>query len=373
MLYIHIPYCHQKCTYCAFYSTPSHKGREEYAEAVCRELELRKEELQHPIKTLYLGGGTPTLLDCGQLEMIAQKIKSLFDISQLKEASIEANPEDLDPERLKKLADMQLFNRLSIGVQSFHDSQLRLLNRRHTGQDAIKAVENAHEAGFRNISIDLIYGQPGQDLSDWQEDLYCLAQLGSRVTHLSCYALMLEPGTILHRQIASGRLQLPDEDQVLQEYHILQDWCKTHGFKQYEISSYCRDGFHSRHNSRYWNRTPYTGIGAAAHSFDGKMRRWNVADIQRYMLSVSNGDTEYGSEMLSPEDAFNEYIMTSLRTTAGIDLQMLQREWPQHTDILQNKIKKFVENGLLTLCDNHIKPTYEGLLHADGMAAELFI
>ncbi len=373
MLYIHIPYCHRKCTYCAFYSTPTKAGKDEYVQALCSELHQRRSELNHPIRTIYFGGGTPTILTPTQLQTLVTYIRTHFDLSQIEEVTIEANPEDLTPENLRQLARLQFFNRISIGVQSFQDTQLRLLNRSHTARQAINAISCAYESGFGNISIDLIYGQPRQTLADWAHDLETLRQLGSRVKHLSAYALTLEPGTMLHTQLKKGLIELPPEELVMQQYDHLQQSAHELGYHQYEISSYCQSGYHSRHNSRYWDRTPYVGIGAAAHSFDGHSRRWNVSDIRTYIQALNGSSFYYETEQLTPRDAFNEYLMTSLRTTAGISLAYISATWPQYLSYLQQKSRKYLQAGHLVSTPTALQPTPQGLLHADGIAADLFL
>lgn len=368
MIYLHIPYCHRKCTYCAFYSTVTAVGRQEYVDALCRELVSRRHCMQHPIRTVYFGGGTPTILTITQLEQIVATIKDNYDCSALEEVTIEANPEDLTRDYLQGLREVGFFNRLSIGVQSFDDTDLRLLNRRHVANQSIEAVCNAREFGFDNISVDLIYGLPNQTLEGWQKNLLQLEHL--EVSHLSAYALTVEEGTMLKRQIEEGRVSMADEDMVVNQYQLLVEWGSAHGFVQYEVSNFSRPGFYSRHNSRYWNRTPYLGIGAAAHSFDGSFRRWNVADVGRYIKSTCAGPIEHEEEELTLKDAHNEYLMTALRTIEGVDKRLVAGPFAPR---LHNDMQKYVAAGLIEETPTHFRPTREGLLHADGMAADLFV
>ena len=370
MLYLHIPYCHHKCTYCAFYSVARGKTIDSYVDAVCREMEQRPGD--HPLLTVYIGGGTPSLLSLPQLRRVVDAIRANYDLSRLCEATIEANPENLTPQYLEGLSAMGFFNRLSVGVQSFSDAGLRLLNRVHDSRQASSALRAATDAGFRNISVDLMFGLPNQTLSDWRHNLDRLAECleGSAVRHLSCYELSVEPGTMLERQIAMGRVRLPDGETVSEQYETLQKWCQQNGFHQYEVSNYCREGFRSLHNSRYWNRTPYIGIGAAAHSFDGKSRRWNDASIDAYIEGASKGMVPHGEETLTERDAFNEYIMTALRTVEGIDKSMVPDKFSEH---VAQRSKGFVDAGLLVDGQGWLRPTEKGLLHADGMAAALFV
>ena len=368
MIYLHIPFCHRKCTYCAFYSAVTGSDKQDYVEALCSELRRRCHEQEHPIRTIYFGGGTPTLLTLSQLQTITEALRTHYDTSQLEEVTIEANPEDLTPAYLHGLRNMHFFNRISIGVQSFRDSDLRLLNRRHDAQQALTAVQNASNAGFDNISIDLIYGLPNQTLADWQQNLRQLDPLP--ISHLSAYALTIEEGTMLYHQVQEGKVTPADEETVIAQYEALTAWANSHGFNQYEISNFCKPGQQAVHNSRYWNRTPYLGVGAAAHSFDGQRRRWNVADIKRYVSSANHGPIDHEEEELGLKEAHNEYLMTALRTTAGIDKRLVASPFAKR---LAQEIQKFVSQGLLTETATHYQPTQQGLLHADGIAAELFV
>ena len=330
-------------------------------------MDARKGEQAHPIKTVYFGGGTPSILPMEQLQRIVDGLHRCFDLSQMEEMTIEANPEDLAPEYLQALVTIG-FNRISIGVQSMDDKMLRMLNRRHTAAQALEAVENAHKAGFSNISVDFIYGLPeGHETSDVRcetaEALTSkLSHLISHVTHISAYSLTVEPGTALAVQVEQGRVVLPGDDEVVRQYHALHDILKTEGFSQYEVSNYARPGFESKHNCRYWDRTPYLGLGPGAHSFDGVCRKWN------------NPDGTVGEETLTDADAYNEMLMTSLRTTDGIAVEMLPEKYKER---LHRMMQPFIDCGWIVYDQSHVSPHYcpttEGLLHADGMAAELFV
>lgn len=368
MIYIHIPYCHRKCTYCAFYSAVTSADKQAYVDALCHELSVRHDEMDKPISTVYLGGGTPSLLTIAQLGQIADTIRQQFDTSSLQEITLECNPEDLTPAFLHQLQGLEFFNRISIGVQSFGDADLRLLNRRHTSDQSIKAILAAADAGFGNVSIDLIYGLPNQSLHDWQHNLDIAAQLP--FTHLSAYALTVEDGTMLHRQLSQGRIATAEEAMVIAHYDALLSWAQHNGLQQYEISNFSRPGFHSKHNSRYWDRTPYLGAGAAAHSFDGTHRRWNIANAEQYINAVKQGNTYYETETLTPQDAHNEYLMTALRTTEGIDKKLLHTTFAAQ---LAQRIQPYIKAGLICDTPTHYRPTHDGLLHADGLAAELFV
>ena len=355
MIYVHVPFCHRKCTYCAFYSKPVLETRgvspavERYVDALLAEMEQRKGEQAHPIKTVYFGGGTPSILPVEQLTRIVEGLRHCFDLSQVEEMTLEANPEDLTPDYLSALRRLG-FNRLSIGVQSLDDKVLHMLNRRHTAAQALASVEEAHAAGFDNISVDFIYGLP--DISTFN------FQLSTLVTHVSAYALTVEPGTALAVQVEQGRVTLPDEDEVVRQYHALRRMLSESGFRQYEVSNYALPGYESKHNSRYWNRTPYLGLGPGAHSFDGRGRRWN------------NPDGTVGEELLSAADAYNELLMTSLRTVRGLPVAAVPESQRER---LHRGMQPYVEYGWITVKHDAYCPTAEGLLHADGMAASLFI
>lgn len=368
MLYLHIPYCHRKCTYCAFYSTVTSEDKQAYVDALCIELKRRKHCMEHPLRTVYFGGGTPTILAVPQLAQIVETIRSNYDVSALEEVTIEANPEDLTPDYLSDLSQLSFFNRISVGVQSFHDDDLHLLNRRHNSRQALESLENTVLAGFTRLSVDLIYGLPNQTTEAWLDNLSHLE--GIPVTHLSAYALTIEDGTMLHQQIGQGRVRPCDEEEQLSHYFALLQWAANHDFHQYEISNFSRPGHRAIHNSRYWNRTPYLGVGAAAHSFDGFHRRWNVADVRRYISSVQSGPIDHEEEELGLKDAHNEYLMTALRTVEGIDKALVA---PPFAARLQHDIQRFVAAGLILETPTHYQPSAAGLLHADGIAAELFM
>ena len=377
MIYIHVPFCHRKCTYCAFFSmavthssttatrrSPSPNLGEEqmarYVDELIEEMERRKDEQSHPIKTVYFGGGTPSILPMEQLARIVEGLYRWFNLSQVEEMTLEANPEDLTPEYLADLRCLG-FNRLSVGVQSLDDQVLRMLNRRHTARQALEAVENAHKAGFENISVDFIYGI--RDLKDFKDlkDLKALKAFKDfidLVTHVSAYALTVEPGTALAVQVEQGRVVLPGEGEVVRQYHAMHRQLTEAGFRQYEVSNYARPGFESKHNSRYWDRTPYLGLGPGAHSFDGCRRRWN------------NPDGTVGEEQLTDTDAYNELLMTSLRTVRGLPLSLVPEGQQER---LHRGMQPYVDCGWIVRKEGAYCPTAEGLLHADGMAAALFV
>ena len=360
MIYLHVPFCHRKCTYCAFYSVASQRFVHDYVDALLVEMEQRHDEQAHPITTVYFGGGTPSLLPFDQMARIVEGLRRWFDLSQLAEATIECNPEDLTPAYLDGLKQLGLFNRISLGIQSLDDGVLHLIGRHHTARQALDAVENTYRAGFHNISVDFIYGIGPIDNIDTIEII-------DHITHISAYSLTVEEGTALAMQVQQGRVVLPDDDDVVRQYHALNQAFEAAGFRKYEVSNYARPGFESRHNSRYWDRTPYLGLGPAAHSFDGRCRRWNVNNVEAY---VTDPVGSFSSEKLTSADAYNELLMTSLRTVKGLPLSAVPEEYKER---LHREMQPYIDCGWINLKDNHYSPTDEGLLHADGIAAALFI
>lgn len=323
--------------------------------------------------TIYFGGGTPSLLTPVQLARIIDVIRSNYNLSEIKEVTIEANPENLTPKYLFELAGLNFFNRISIGVQSFSDKMLRMLNRVHSSEQAFLAVKDAAEAGFDNISVDLMMGLPGQHYADIEHSLDSIESLNGLVKHLSFYEYTVEPRTILEQQLKMKRCFMPDEDELASQYDLMIRWCKDHGFEQYEVSNFCRSGYRSLHNSRYWNLTPYIGIGAAAHSYDGISRRWNVADVTRYVEGAKEGMIPFEKELLSHEDSFNEYMMVALRTKDGVSKKMLSERFCDYEEYFERAIKPFQKAELIEETPDSYRPTPKGLLHADGIAQKLFL
>ena len=370
MIYIHIPFCKQRCIYCAFYSLATGVDKQKYVDALCKELEIRKDYLpDRKIKTVYMGGGTPSILTPEQLSMIYDALQRHYDVSDVEEFTIEANPEQLTVDYLHALRQLGFINRISMGVQTFDDDKLKMLNRRHTSAMAVEAVRNAQQIGFDNISVDLIYGIPGMTLQQWQHNLHTLSMLD--VQHLSCYALTVEPGTMLDTLIQKGRIPQVDDDETIKHYNALQQWITDNGFVQYEISNYCKQGFEAKHNSRYWDSTPYLGVGAAAHSFDGCSRQWNIDNVDRYIEGVNSGALAYTAEQLSQKDRYNEYIMTALRTSKGLDKQVLAA-YPQYWEVGEKLLIQYICKGLVCETEYGYKLSDRGFLFADAIAADLF-
>ena len=368
MLYIHIPYCHQKCTYCAFYSLPTRQSRQPYIDALCLELASRRSEQHHPIRTIYFGGGTPSILAIDQLQQIITTLQRHYDTSALQEATLEANPEDLTPSTLSQLADLKFFNRLSIGIQSFNNSDLRMLNRHHTGDQAISAVLAAHQAGFRNISIDLMYGLPDETPERWQQDLD--KALSLHVPHISAYHLSYEEGTPLWQMRQRGEVREADENDSVAYFRMLRRALLDAGYIHYEISNFALPGHQAIHNSSYWSGEPYLGIGPGAHSYDGTNRCWNKPDLLGYL----KGDSIIEEETLTDDERYDEYIMTRLRTARGIDFDEIARLFGEEKKrYCSRRAQPHIKSHRLHVTpDGRLALTEEGIFVSDGIIADLF-
>ena len=325
-IYIHIPYCSQKCIYCNFYSIATKKSKDNYIRAIIKEIEKRNTYLSTPIKTLYFGGGTPTCLNKEQITQIIFVLKENLDLSLLEEATIEANPEDANPEFLEHLLNLG-FNRISYGIQSFNDDDLKLLNRRHNSKTAINAIELSRKVGFSNISFDLMFNLPNMTLEKWEKNLEKAIELNPE--HISCYSLTLEEGTMLDKLVNKKVISLPYENESIIQFNKTKSYLEQVGFEHYEISNYCKPGFKSKHNSSYWRAEEYLGLGASAHSFNISSRSWNPENIEEYISNINNNIPPF-TEILSEEDKYNEYIMLSLRTKEGIAEKYIENNFPQY-------------------------------------------
>ncbi|MCM1531633.1 MAG: radical SAM family heme chaperone HemW [Bacteroides sp.] len=373
-LYIHIPFCRQKCLYCAFYSVAARQEeyREAYAEALVKEAEYFKEYYfggkPATVSTLYIGGGTPSLLPVSFYTELLEKLSARFDLSALEEVTFEANPEHLSAAYLSDLYRYTPVRRLSIGVQSFADADLKALNRRHSGAEALQAIESARAAGFENISIDLIYGiHPETGHSTWPDNLNRLQSLD--LPHFSAYALTVEAGTMLERRLAMGKMRIAGEEGIETEYFQLQEFASRHGYEAYEISNYARHGAYGMHNRNYWRDIPYIGLGAAAHSYIGSERHWNQASVQAYIADPVGGKER---ECLSERDRYHEYIMTALRTRWGVEEEKIAAFAPALREEFRQRVENEIkcgnlqrENGAYTV------PPAKRLL-TDGIAASFF-
>lgn len=369
-IYIHIPFCAQACHYCNFYFSTSLGNKDRFIEALMREMELTADYLESEIPdTLYIGGGTPSKLAVSELQKIADKVWSVYHVNSLREFTIEANPDDLTVATVKEFKALRSlgFNRFSIGVQSFFDEDLHYMNRAHTASEADAAIKRVQDAGFDNITIDLIYGTPTMSDAKWLSNLEKAFTL--QVPHISSYALTVEPKTALEHKIRKGNLKQVDENQSASQFTMLMNEMKRNGFEQYEISNFARDGKYAIHNSNYWSGAKYLGLGPSAHSYDGKSRRWNVANNIAYIEGVNNNDLNFETEMLTEYQRINERIMTGLRTKWGVNVRELGLGI--ETLVLSNlkNVKPehyFWEEGVLRLTD-------PGKLFADAISSELFI
>ncbi|WP_106521797.1 radical SAM family heme chaperone HemW [Taibaiella chishuiensis] len=371
-IYLHIPFCKQACNYCNFHFSTSLRQKDDMLAALSREMALRQDYLQQQeISTVYWGGGTPSLLSSSELMQLWDKMTRSFNLDAPGEVTLEANPDNLSPAYLKALAGTPV-NRLSIGIQSFREEDLRYMNRAHTAQEADYAVKAAQDAGFENISIDLIYGTPTMNDQQWKENIHYALGLG--VPHISSYALTVEPRTALAHAIEKGRSVEPDNEQAATQFELLMDALTGAGYDHYEISNFALPGRYAVHNTNYWRGAHYIGLGPSAHSFDGGSRQWNVANNALYLKQVlTDSHVPAEREELSFEDRLNEYLMTSLRTMWGTDLALLAKDFGSDVaaDITERSAA-YRDKGCMLLQDGHLVLTPAGKLLADRIASELF-
>lgn len=368
-IYIHIPFCRKKCTYCDFhFSTTFEKYRSRMVDTIVRELVSRANELDEEVNTIYFGGGTPSVLSGDELSKILSSIQQNYQLSKLVEVTLEANPDDIDRQQLIEWMSGGV-NRLSIGVQSFRSEDLKWMNRSHTAEQSIVAVSLAQEAGFDNITIDLIYGLPNMTLKEWEDQIDQVIALN--VPHISAYCLTVEPNTVLSHLTKTGKLTTPGDQLQSEEFTLLRNKLIQSGFVQYEVSNFGKEDFESKHNSAYWKGEKYVGVGPSAHSYNGELRRWNIANNQQYMQMVETGEKYFENELLSTKDRFNELLLTGLRTIYGVHKEELSKTLEPKPEFYEH-IKQFKGKGWLTEEEEYYKLTPEGLLFADHIASELF-
>lgn len=373
MIYVHVPFCASRCIYCDFYSTTLPAPiREAYVEAACRELRERISYLPSPnIRTIYFGGGTPSQLTTKEIDALLTCIRSTYNVQPQAEVTLECNPDDITPHFVQSIKKMGI-NRVSLGVQSFDDNILQLLNRRHSSQEAQDAVATLFGNGLDNISIDLIYGLPRQDIQSFQRDLQTAFALPIR--HLSSYALSVEEGTTLARRIAEKQLTIASEETFAAEYQLLMQEAKAHGFDHYEISNFALPGYASCHNSGYWDGTPYLGIGPGAHSFDGIDRRFNLPDVRAYIKQSARGQFPHETEHLHGFERYNELIFTSLRTSRGLALSAIgQRFGEEVLEYLKKNARPHLEAGRLLMKDDQLTVAPNFILVSDDIISDLMI
>ena len=362
-IYLHIPFCKKRCTYCNFFSTTLLEKQEQYVGALLKEIELRKNYITNPT-TIYLGGGTPSTLPIALLERIFTSLDKNFNMSKLEEVTIECNPDDLNIDYVKGLKSLPI-NRLSMGIQTFNEEELKVLGRRHNAKNAIKAVENVYNGGIENISIDLMYALPGQSLSSWEENLNTALSLP--ISHISAYHLSYEKDTPLYKL----RNLAFDEEKSLEFFELLSEKTAEKGFEHYEISNWAKDGKYSKHNSAYWQNKPYLGIGAGAHSYNLNERRWNFSSLNDYINGVLSEEEYSENEILTSEDKYNDLIITQLRTKWGLDINLIEGKYLKH---FRAQAEKFVkENHLKITNENRAILTHSGIFISDYIMRELII
>ncbi|MBV9962352.1 MAG: radical SAM family heme chaperone HemW [Parafilimonas sp.] len=369
-IYIHIPFCKKACHYCNFHFSVSQNLLPQMVNAICREAELRNGYISENISTIYFGGGTPSLLTIDDLRFTIEKLNKLFDVNINAEITLEANPDDINEEKLVAWKAIGI-NRLSVGVQSFFDNDLLWMNRVHNAMQAYNSIVLAKNLGFENISIDLIYGTPNLSGEEWIKNLETAKQLN--VPHLSCYALTVEPNTALQKMILQDKKTDVDTEKQSTHFEILMEWSAQNDYEHYEISNFAKAGFRSKHNSSYWQGKPYIGLGPSAHSYNGTSRQWNISNNSLYIQNIEKNILPCQKEELTSTQKINEYIMTSLRTAEGVDLNHLKNlsEQKISNDIL-NDAQKFIQQNLMERKNGSLILTNKGKLFADGIAADLF-
>lgn len=376
-IYIHIPFCKQACHYCDFHFSTSLKKKGEMVAALAKEIELRNNPITHhpspiteTIETIYFGGGTPSILQIADLKFLIDAVYRNYKVAENPEITVEANPDDLDEKTIVELANSPV-NRLSIGIQSFFEDDLKLMNRAHNAEEAKKCLEIASQY-FDNISIDLIYGIPNMSNEKWEQNIEIALSFG--VPHISSYALTVEPKTALHSFIKEGMIPQPDDEVAHEHFQILVDKLSANNFIHYELSNFGKDTFFSKNNSSYWLGKNYIGIGPSAHSYDGVNRGWNVSNNSLYIKSIQENKLPIEIETLTKTDRYNEYVMTGLRTIWGVSLERVEYEFGKaYLDYLNQQAAKFIEDHLLFIDENIMLTTKKGKFLCDGIASDLFL
>ncbi len=369
-IYIHIPFCKRRCIYCDFFSTTASEKKNEYIKALCKEIAGRKSYLDDEvIDTVYFGGGTPSQLEKEDFINIFRTIYDNYSVNPKAEITIEANPDDLTDEYVEMLSTLP-FNRLSMGIQTFNDDILSLLKRRHNAQQAIDAFRRCRNAGFRNISIDLMYGLPGESIDTWNKDLDTAISLAPE--HISAYHLIYEEGTVLYRLREENKVSEADEDLSNSLFETLISRLKENGYVHYEISNFCRPGMHSRHNSSYWTAIKYLGCGPSAHSYDGHSRQWNISSLDKYIEGINSGTNISEIEELDIYTLYNDFVITTIRTVWGMPLEKLKAEYGNELyDYCLKMARPHISQGTLEIKDNTLKLTPKGIFISDGIMSDM--
>lgn len=371
-IYIHIPFCKQRCNYCDFYKTTQVLKKPEFVEALITEMQQRQLWIvSDVVKTIYFGGGTPSLLTSDEINRMIDSIYTHFSVIDTPEITLEANPDDITEKYLTELRQTKI-NRLSIGIQSFNNYQLKQMNRRHNANQAVTCIKQAQNAGFTNISTDIIYGLPDLDLKKWEHDLNLMGSLN--IQHLSAYHLTFEEGTVFNNMRNKGVLIPVLEEDSVDQFRFLINWARSNGFEHYEISNFAKPGFYSKHNSSYWQQEVYLGLGPSAHSYNGDKRSWNVSDLDKYLFGVNKGSAYIEFELLTDAEKYNEYLMTWLRTFWGVDInkigELFGEERMHH---FEKMIAIFVKSGSIYMKNNHAILSDEGVFISDNILSELMI
>jgi len=369
-IYIHIPFCKRRCIYCDFFSTTQSEKKPTYIHALCQELEMRKNYLEgEEIETIYLGGGTPSQLTEKELNEIFTSLYNIYKVKEDAEITLEANPDDLTPEYVSMLRRLPI-NRISMGIQTFQEETLKQLHRRHTARQAIEAFHRCREADFRNISIDLMYGLPGETLDTWKEDLQQAIALHPE--HISAYHLIYEEGTALWKLREEHQVEEAYEDLSVTLFKTLIDELKQAGYQHYEISNFCLPGLHSRHNSSYWTGKKYLGCGPSAHSYDGTSRQWNVSSLEKYIHAIHQGKPDFEIEELDLYTRYNDFVITSIRTSWGMSLSHLRMVYGEELYRYCLRMSKpHLSQGVLEIKEDTLKLTQEGIFISDGIMSDL--
>lgn len=370
-IYIHIPFCKKACHYCDFHFSTSMKKKEEMVLAIAKEIQMRKSEFEkEQVETIYFGGGTPSVLTSVEINFLIAAVYSNYSVIENPEITLEANPDDLSSERIIELSKSKI-NRLSIGIQSFFEEDLQLMNRAHNSAEAKKCLEEATQY-FDNISLDLIYGIPGMSNEKWKQNIETALSFG--IPHISSYALTVEPKTALNKLIQTGKIAAPKDEVAQEHFAILVETLEANDFIHYELSNFGKENYFSKNNSAYWLGKKYIGIGPSAHSYDGISRSWNVSNNSLYLKSIQEGELPNEIEILSTADRYNEYVMTGLRTIWGVSLNRIETEFgSEYLEYLNKQTQKFLDDDLVFIEKNILKPTPKGKFLTDGIASDLFI
>ncbi len=370
-IYLHIPFCKSKCAYCDFFSVANTKSKNEFVNALSKEIELQKKYLgSETIQTIYFGGGTPSIIEISKLGKVLTEIHKHYKVEQNNEITLEANPDDLNIKYLKDIKALGI-NRLSVGIQSFNDDDLLGMKRKHTAAQAINSIKLAQDQGFENISVDLIYGLPDLNEKKWEANIR--QALEFNIQHISAYHLTIEPNTLFYKYYKNHKLNLPTENESIDQFKLLKDLLATKGFLHYEISNFAKDGFISLHNTNYWTGVKYLGLGPSAHSYNLTSRQWNISNLHGYMDEISKGKIPFETEILSPKEKYNDFVITSLRTMWGLNTEKLKKEFEEkYYNYFLNKTPQYLHNKIMIKSENNFILTEKGMFISDNVMQDFF-